>query len=92
MLFGRYKTLIILTVLFCILGGAHHFFVRPHRNNFDNLSEQLSLVNKRLAAKQLECSLLNKTVYDLEHNPAAIEKVARENLGLCRPNEKFYRY
>jgi len=92
MFFGRYKTLILLTMLLCILGGAHHFFVQPHRTNFEELSEQLTLINKRLVAKQLECASLNKKVYDLEHNPAAIEKVARENLGLCRSNERFYRY
>ena len=39
-----------------------------------------------------ESVVLNREVHDLEHKPAAAEKVAREKYNLCREGEIILKY
>ena len=56
------------------------------------MRKQVQQVERLLQEKKAERNKLNKLVYDLNHDPATIEKVAREKFGLCKPNEKIYKY
>jgi cell division protein FtsB len=51
------------------------------------ITEQLEL-NKKLEAQN---KLLKKEILALRKNPALLEEKAREQLGLVKPNEIFYR-
>ena len=51
------------------------------------ISEQLE-INKKLEAQN---KLLKKEILALRKNPALLEEKAREQLGLIKPNEIFYR-
>ena len=35
---------------------------------------------------------IQQQIHDLEHSPAAVERVAREKFNYCRPNETIYVY
>jgi cell division protein FtsB len=51
------------------------------------IAEQLE-INKRLEAQN---KLLRKEIIALRKNPALLEEKAREQLGLVKPDEIFYR-
>ena len=76
----------------CIMGGAYSFLVFPHQNKYNVMKEQKRNIELKLLATKAERTRLNELVYDLDHNPIAIEKVAREKFGLCKVNEGFYRF
>jgi cell division protein FtsB len=52
---------------------------------YDTLTEEISLL-KRDNAK------LGKTVHALKNDPAYVERIARDKLGLARPGEIVYYY
>jgi len=92
MILGRYKITVILASLLCVLVGAASFLVWPHQKKYQAMKEKLHERELVLAAREAECVVLNKVVYDLEYTAAAVEKVAREKYKLCRVNERLYRY
>jgi len=51
------------------------------------ITEQLK-INKKL---EVQNKLLRKEISALRKNPALLEEKAREQLGLIKPNEIFYR-
>ena len=52
------------------------------------LEEQKRILEKRENAR----TALLREVHDLERNPAAIEKVAREQFNMCKEGEIIIRY
>jgi cell division protein FtsB len=50
-------------------------------------SRHLERVEQQMAALEAENSRLRQQVSDLQHDPYHIEKLAREDLGLVRPDE-----
>lgn len=67
-------------------------FVWPAYNRSSALRQDLSKLNHELQEKIDESVSLNREVHDLEHSPAAAEKVAREKYNLCKENELILKY
>lgn len=61
---------------------------RKHRQVNDYVAE----LKEELKARTDEAVALNKEVHDLEHDPGAVEKVAREKFGLVRPGETILKF
>lgn len=62
-------------------------------NSYSQLSlikENIELQNKRNAELRREVLELRSRVYRLQNNPRALEKAARNKLGLARPGEEIY--
>jgi len=74
------------------MGGAYGFFVTPHRSKYGDMALQADNLEQKLLAAKMERDRLKDLAYDLEHSALAVEKVAREKFGLCRENERVYRY
>jgi len=55
------------------------------RNEVERLEEQYKRIHEERGA-------LKQEVHDLEHNPAAVERAAREKLRYCREGEEVYIY
>jgi len=72
--------------------GSYGFFVQPYEKKSKDMTRQMASIEKKLLAAKMERTRLKNLVYDLEHSALAVEKVAREKFGLCRENERFYRY
>jgi cell division protein FtsL len=79
--------LLIVAVLACSM-----ILVWPvYRKNL-KLQKEVSDLEKKLNEKSAECIELKKFVHDLEHNPRAVEKVAREKFNLCKEGEVVIKY
>lgn len=64
----------------------------PAYNRYTKIKNDLAELNRELNVKTEECMRLKREVHDLEHNPAAIEKVAREKFELSREGEIILKY
>ncbi len=89
---GKYKAFVIVIAMVIAMISAFKFLVYPHHSKYLKMKAQARELDQQLIAINSECVTLNKLVYDLGHDPSAIEKVAREKFGLCKEGERFYRY
>jgi cell division protein FtsB len=85
-----------LSVLFYLLVGlvlaASVIFLYPVWRKYLKVQDENLKVKKEYAAKEAECLQLNKEVNDIENEPKAVEKVAREKFGFCKENEVILKY
>lgn len=78
-------------LLFLILVFALTLFSPAMKRAYDveqKLDEQKTILEKRKSAR----TALLREVHDLERNPAAIEKVARERFNMCKEGEIIIKY
>jgi len=75
---------IILIISFVLIIPAYTNLQKKKSENED--------LKKKLEEKKAECLELRQLFSDLETNPKAVEKVAREKFGLCRRDEVIYIY
>ena len=59
----------------------------PH---LEALRDSLNRQNTRNEERTAYINELKKEVYSLERDDRALEKAARENLGMAKPNEEVY--
>jgi len=64
----------------------------PAYTNLQKKKSDNEALKKKLEEKQAECLELRQLFSDLDTNPKAVEKVAREKFGLCRRDEVIYIY
>lgn len=62
-----------------------------YQTNLD-LKQELDQTDLKILDQQKEISKKRKLIHDLNRNPIAISKVAREKFGLCRQNERVYKF
>ena len=74
---------VLLFMLLLLIFGFSLTLVWPAYNRYNNLRNDLAELNRELQMKINESVILNREVHDLEHKPAAAEKVAREKYNLC---------
>jgi len=75
---------ILIIVSFVVIFPAYTNLQKKKSNNED--------LKRKLEEKQAECLELRQLFSDLDTNPKAVEKVAREKFGLCRRDEVIYIY
>ena len=78
-------------MLFLIFVFALTLFSPAMKRTHDveqKLSEQKALLEKRKTAR----TALLREVHDLERNPEAIERVARERFNMCKDGEIIIKY
>lgn len=81
-LYGLISALIVIS--FVLLLPAYH--------NLEKMKTRVNELETQLARKKAEYLELRQLLYDLKHNPKAVEKVAREKFGLCKKDEIIYTY
>lgn len=64
----------------------------PAYNNLKKMEIKLSDMEAKLDARKAECFELKKRLNELENNPKAIEKIAREKFNMCKKGEIVYTY
>ena len=64
--------------------------LRPAYVEYRKTQDQLRDVNQALLLRQKESEELREEIHGLKTNPKAIERVAREKFGWCKPDEKIY--
>lgn len=56
------------------------------------LRGEVDVLNREVRALEAENARLARAIDDLRENPAVIERIAREELGLVRPGERVLRF
>jgi cell division protein FtsB len=56
------------------------------------LQAEIETLHRDVAALEAENARLARAIADLRHDPATIERLAREELGLVRPGERVLRF
>ncbi len=59
---------------------------------YRRLSEQLVRVRRENVALQANIERLNREVKALRHDPASIERIARDELGMIREGELLFQF
>lgn len=57
-----------------------------------HLRGEVATVDREVRALEAENERLSRAIADLQENPAVIERIAREELGLVRPGERVLRF
>ena len=84
------KMIIALFVLAIVSGSIIQII--PAYQNKREAERMLREKKFKLEQVRAEYRSAMQEIHDLEHSPAAIEKVAREKFKYCRPGEKIYLY
>jgi cell division protein FtsB len=56
------------------------------------LRGEVASLHREVRVLESENERLSKAIADLQENPAVIERIAREELGLVRPGERVLRF
>jgi len=78
--------MLLLAVYFAIFGGEYTVF---QVGNLEELEQQSAA---RLSVTEAEIDSLHAAAWELENDPEAIERVARESYGMVRDGEILYRF
>ena len=78
--------------VFAILIVISFVLLFPAYTHLQKMKVKKDELQKKLEEKQAECLELRQLFSDLEANPKAVEKVAREKFGLCKRDEVIYIY
>ena len=83
---------VCLFLLLAIVIVISFALIFPAYNNLKKMTVRVSDLEKELEKRKNECSLLRRQLYDLQNNPKAVEKVAREKYNMCAEGETVYIY
>lgn len=84
----RYILYAFFVVVLIVLGVM---FVRAQRK-LREMRGTVSTLKTELMRRKTEYLSLRQEIYNLEHNPHAVEKVAREKFKLVGDDEVIYKY
>ncbi len=76
--------LIVLVLMHTIFGPYGYLSMRRSQHEIEQLRKEIERLDR-------ENTALSGEIRALETDPAAIEKLAREEMGLARPGEMIYR-
>jgi cell division protein FtsB len=90
---ARWKRLLIAA---CIIFAAYFLasFILGEMGliKYYRMKEQYTALTEEIALLKRDNENLRKTVHSLKNDPAYIERIARDKLGLARPGEIVYYY
>lgn len=80
---------VILIVILCVLGT---YFVLPGFLRIGMMSHKERELRDTLQQKENEKARLEKEHDKLKNDPVAVEKVARDEMGMSKDNEVIYKF
>lgn len=89
---GKSILFYFLYALFIVVVIASAATIWPIYRKHRKIRNYVDELNQELQHRQAEAVELNRLVQDLESDPDAVEKIARERFGLCRPGETVMKY
>lgn len=64
----------------------------PAYNDLKKMKARITEIEQELEKRKTEAMELRQLLLELETNPKAIEKIAREKYNLCKPDDVIYKY
>ena len=89
---GKNILFYFLYAVFIVIIIASAAMIWPVYRKHQKIKDYVGELNDELKRKTAEAVELNKLVHELENDPDAIEKVARERFGMCKPGEAVLKY
>ena len=84
---------ILLIIVCLIMFGAAFVWLTPAISDIRILQEELQALQMKHEAQQQEVAQLQKEIDELRSGkPQAVERVAREKFGYCRPGEEVFHF
>lgn len=84
---------IVLIVVFLLLLGLAFVSLTPAMSNVRELQDELQALQQRHLEQQEEIAQLRREIDALRNgNPQAVERIAREKFGYCRPGEEVFHF
>lgn len=84
--------MIVFYVVIAAVAIVSLVFILPASHRLNQMKSRVAQLEEELAARRREAVEMEQFLRDLRDNPRAVEKVAREKFGLCRPDEVIYLY
>ena len=82
----------LLYALFLIVTLAFSVMLARSWASLNEMKIKVSELEQALQEKNTKCLELHQEIYDLKHNPRAVEKIARERCKLVGDHERIYTY
>ena len=82
----------ILAILFIASTATAVTYLVPQYKVNQDLKLQNEITRLELMRNQKEIEKKRNMIQDLQDNPAAIDRVAREKWGMCKPGERVYKF
>ncbi|MCM8529462.1 MAG: septum formation initiator family protein [Lentisphaeraceae bacterium] len=83
---------IILALLFIASTATAVIYLVPQYKVNQDLKKQNEVTRLELIRNQKEINKKRNMIRDLHDNPAAIDRIAREKFGMCKPGERVYKF
>ncbi len=84
---------ILLIIVCLIMFGAAFVWLTPAISDIRILQEELQALQMKHEAQQQEVAQLQREIDALRSGkPQAVERVAREKFGYCRPGEEVFHF
>jgi cell division protein FtsB len=84
----------VLTILFYVVMAVvtiiSLFFLLPASHKLNQMKARVAELETELAERNREAMEMRQFLSDLQSNPQAVEKVAREKFGFCREGEAIF--
>ncbi len=82
----------VIVIIFILSSVAGIYYILPQLKTNDLLREQNEASRKELVKNQAEFVKKQNMIQDLHDKPSAVDRVAREKFGMCRPGERVYKF
>jgi len=67
-------------------------FLLPAYHQRNQMKTRVAELEMELAERDREAAAMRQFLHDLQNNPRAVEKVAREKFGLCQEGELIFQF
>ena len=84
----RYLFIAVVIIALCAVG----YFMLPVYAEYRDAKREQERLEEQLMHVEYEYQQVQEEIHALKSNPRAVERVAREKFGLCRPDEKIYHF
>lgn len=85
------KILAVVLGCFCLLLVYDLYYGRNGIQKYQEVAQQLEIAQKHSLDLQKRNQNVSDQIVDLRQGSVAIEELARSELGLIKPNERFFR-
>jgi len=82
----------LFSIVFIIIMAGAFFVLIPAYTEYKNVRSDVNELRRELRQSELEAHQLRQKINRLKNDPDEIERVAREQLGWCREDEKVYHF
>ena len=85
---GDYIFIVALVAVTCLCV----YMLLPAYSDYNRARSEIRELEENNLRLELESRRLRDSIHDLQNDPKAIERIAREKLGWCREDEKIYHF